>query len=149
MIKVLILAGLCAVALCAQTKVVFVCEHGAAKSIIAATEFKRMAAAKGHEFVVVSRGTNPDAEVAAGVRQGLKEDGMDVGSTKPAMVSAKDLEGATRVITFGPDLSGLLPKNVKVLDWSATPAPSKDYKAARDYVRGQLEILLTDLERSK
>lgn len=153
--------GACAVSLYGQQpaekqaapKIVFVCEHGSAKSIMAAAEFARLAKARGLDFLIVSRGTNPDSEIAPGVKQGLKTDGMDLGSMKPVMVSSSDLEAATRVITFGPNLTEWLPKTSpipsKVLDWSATPSPSKDYTVARDYIRRQLAALLDDLGRTK
>ena len=114
---------------------------------MAAAEFERMAKARGLSFRIVARGTAPDAEVSAGVRQGLKADGMDVGAAKPVKVSAKDLEGAVRVITFGPDLSAWMPKTQHPLDWSAAPPPGKDYRAARDYMRRQMETLLAELDK--
>jgi arsenate reductase (thioredoxin) len=135
--------------LSAQTpkKVVFVCEHGAAKSVIAATEFQRMATEKGLKFEIVSRGTEPDPQIAPGVRAGLRADGMDAGSSNPIKVTKQDLAGAAKVVSFGPDLSGLLPQGTKALNWSSTPAPSKDYRAARDHIRKQLEILMQDLQQ--
>jgi len=114
---------------------VFICEHGAAESVIATAELKRLAKERGRLLNVDSRGINPDAQIAADVRHGLKADGMDLGDAKPAKVSAKDLDGATTVVSFGPDLSPLLPKDAKALDWRATPSPSKDYRGARDYCR--------------
>src|SRR6476660_2666664 len=58
---------------CAQDKpepkrVVFVCEHGSAKSVIAATEFSRIARENGLKVDVLTRGTNPDAEVSKSIR---------------------------------------------------------------------------------
>src|SRR6266436_10065484 len=84
--------------------IVFVCEHGSAKSIIAAVEFERMAKEKGLDLNILARGTNPDAEIPKLVRDGLKADGYDAGSLKPTKVSEKDLKGATKIVTFGPDL---------------------------------------------
>jgi arsenate reductase (thioredoxin) len=128
-------------------KVVFVCEHGAAKSIIAKAEFERLAKANGIAVEVVSRGTIPDAEIAAGVRQGLLAGGTDLGPARPVKISTKDLHGATAVVTFGPDLAEWMPKGVKTLDWSATPSPSKDYREARDYIRKQVEGLVGELKK--
>ena len=128
-------------------KVVFVCEHGAAKSIIAKAEFERHAKERGIAVEVVSRGTTPDAEIAAGVRKGLLADGTDLGSAKPVKISAKDLVGATVVVTFGPDLTELTPKSTKTLDWSAAPSPSKDYREARDYIRKQVEGLVGEIKK--
>src|ERR1051326_2990781 len=66
-----------------KPKVVFVCEHGAAMSVIAATEFSRMAKQNGLDVTVLTRGTRPEAEIPAVVREGLKSDGHDIGSMKP------------------------------------------------------------------
>ena len=129
-------------------KVVFVCEHGSAKSVIAAAEFERMAKERGVAVQVVSRGTNPDAEIGPAIRQGLHADGIDVGAAaKPIKVSAKDLEGAAKVVSFGPDLAERLPKGAKAADWSATPSPGKDYRAARDYIVKRMESLLAELPK--
>jgi hypothetical protein len=51
-----------------KTKVVFVCEHGSAKSVIAAAELSRMAKERGLDLSILARGTNPDAEVPKLVR---------------------------------------------------------------------------------
>jgi protein-tyrosine-phosphatase len=127
--------------------VVFVCEHGSAKSIIAAVEFERMAKEKGLDLNILARGTNPDAEIPSPVRDGLKADGYDAGSLKPTKVSEKDLKGATRIVSFGPDLKPWLADPAAVLDWSATPSVSQDYRTAREYIRQQLETLLKDLKK--
>ncbi len=129
----------------AKPKVVFVCEHGSAKSVIAATEFGRMAKEKGLDLNILARGTTPDGEIPKTVRDGLKADGYDVGSMKPTKASEKDLKGATKIISFGPDLKPWLSDGSAVSDWSATPSVSDDYRKAREYIRKQLEILLKDL----
>ena len=125
--------------------VVFVCEHGSAKSVMAAAEFRRMAKERGLDVNVLERGTNPDPEVPKAIRDGLKADGLAAGIAKPTKVSADDLRGATRVVSFGPDLTTWLPKGAAVADWSSTPSPSENYRAARDYIRQQIEALLQNL----
>jgi arsenate reductase (thioredoxin) len=133
----------------AKPTVVFVCEHGSAKSVIAASEFERMAKEKGLDVKILARGANPDAEIPKLVRDGLKADGYDVGNLKPTKVSEKDLKGAAKIVSFGPDLKPLLTDGAVVSDWSATPSVSEDYRAARDYIRQQLEILLKDLRKQQ
>jgi arsenate reductase (thioredoxin) len=129
-----------------KPRIVFVCEHGAAKSVIAAAEFTRAAKAKGLEVTVLARGTNPDPEIPASISAGLRADGLDAPATKPVKVSAEDVKGATKVITFGPDLRPLA-GGITVADWSATPSPSENYTAARDYIRKQVEMLVKDLKK--
>jgi len=133
----------------AKPMVVFVCEHGSAKSVIAALEFDRMAKEQGLDVKILARGANPDAEIPMLVRDGLKADGYDAGAMKPTKVSAKDLKGAAKIVSFGPDLKPLLSEGVVVLHWSATPSVSEDYRAARDYIRQQLDTLLKDLKRQQ
>lgn len=130
----------------ARPKVVFVCEHGSAKSVMAAAEFERLAKKNGLAVEVIGRGSNPDAEVDVPIRQHLLADGMDIGQLKPLKVTSKDLAGASKVVTFGPDLTTLLPKGLKVLDWSATPSPGKEYQASRAYILKQLEALIVELK---
>ena len=132
------------------SKVVFVCEHGAAKSVIAAAEFERLAKQKGLAVEVVSRGTSPDAEIAAGVRKGLAADGINLGAAaKPVKVSAQDLAGAIKVVSFGPNLTEWLPKGIKAADWSATPSPSENYREARTYIVNQLKVLVAELQAAQ
>lgn len=51
--------------------IVFVCEHGSAKSLVAASFFERMAKERGIVVRAVSRGTAPDASVPAAVVEAL------------------------------------------------------------------------------
>jgi protein-tyrosine-phosphatase len=113
-------------------------------SLVAANFCRRMAKERGIDIQVVSRGTAPEASVPAGVRNGLKSDGIDVGEFKPTAVSTADLKGAT-VISFGQDLSAFTEGPVE--DWSATPAVSDDYNAARNYIVKHLEALLDQLSK--
>jgi arsenate reductase (thioredoxin) len=131
-----------------KAKVVFVCEHGAAKSVMAAAEFQRLATERGLSFWVLARGTNIDPELAASIVKGLRADGLAPTVDKPIKLDAKEIAGAAKVISFGPELSSVLPKGMQALDWSATPSPGKDYEVARDYIRREIANLISDLERA-
>src|SRR5262250_858896 len=48
----------------ATPRVLFVCLHGAAKSVVAAAHFRRLAAARGLSMDAVAAGTEPDPELA-------------------------------------------------------------------------------------
>ena len=131
----------------APPKVVFVCEHGAAKSVIAAAYLEQLARERGLQVQAIARGTSPEPEIGPNVRNGLHADGIDLGDRKPVGVTAADMRGAVRVVSFGPDLSPFTGGKLKVEDWSATPAVSDDYKAARDYIRKRLAALLDELAK--
>ena len=130
-------------------KIVFVCEHGSVKSVIAAKELEKMARERGMSIQAVSRGTTPDADIPLPVRTGLKADGIEIGNMKPVKVKPDDLKGATRVISFGPDLSAMVGKDVKVEDWSATPGVSGNIAAARDHIVKLLQTLLDQVAESR
>ena len=55
--------------------VLFMCPHGAAKSVLASAYFQRLAKERGLDVLVVSAGTEPDAEVAPAVVNHLTKNG--------------------------------------------------------------------------
>src|SRR5262245_13280632 len=81
----------------APPRVLFVCLHGAAKSVIGAAHFRRLAAARGLAMDAVAAGTEPDAELAPGAVKGLAADGLAATPGRPRPVTLFDLESATRV----------------------------------------------------
>jgi protein-tyrosine-phosphatase len=54
--------------------VVFVCEDGSAKSLVAASFFERLAKERGIAVRALSRGTAPDASMPAAVVEALRGD---------------------------------------------------------------------------
>src|SRR5215471_7415200 len=133
----------------APPKIVFVCEHGAAKSVIAAKELEKLARERGISIQAVSRGTTPDPEIPLYVRMGLKADGIEIGTMKPVQVKPEDLRDAARVISFGPDLSAVAGQMLRVDDWGATPDVSGNFPAARDYIVKRLQTLLDQIAEAK
>src|SRR5690242_19279125 len=80
--------------------ILFVCEHGSAKSVIAAAGFKRLAEQRGLPHRAIARGINPDPEIPEQVRANLAKGGLDVATWKPEKVAEKDVREAARVVTF-------------------------------------------------
>ena len=83
-------------------KIVFVCEHGSAKSIIAVSYFNKIAKEKNLSWEAVSRGTSPDAEISAKTKKLLTDDNMPVPAVKPQAITQKDIDEANQVILFFP-----------------------------------------------
>src|SRR5207245_656045 len=67
--------------------VLFVCEHGAAKSVIAAAYFNKLAIERGLRYRAMFRGTNPQPEISPATVRGLNADGLEVPSAKPAAIA--------------------------------------------------------------
>ena len=124
--------------------IVFVCEHGAAKSLIAAAYFNKLAEESGLELRAMARGTNPDNELSAKAIAGLQEDGLTPTESFPQKLSMEDLEFAQRIITFCE-----LPKKyqqIRIMEqWDDVPPVSENYETARDAIRKQLEWLMKKL----
>jgi arsenate reductase (thioredoxin) len=126
--------------------VVFVCEHGSAKSLVAASLFERLARERGLVVKAVSRGTDPDAEVPAGVVEALRGDGFDVSAFRPEALTAADARSAARVVAIGVDLSEAASAGGRVESWSDIPPVSSGYPAARAALMARIEVLLRGLE---
>jgi arsenate reductase (thioredoxin) len=128
-----------------QKMVVFVCEHGTAKSVVAAAHFNRLAQERRLPFRAISRGTVPDPGVPEFVRNGLKADGAPVApSFVPTRVTPRDASGAVRVVTF--DVK--LPEDVKpreATNWTGLPNFCDGYGPARADIRARVEELLRQL----
>src|SRR5215471_7303972 len=78
-----------------EPTVVFVCEHGAAKSVNATAYFNKIAAERGLRARAAYRGVNPQADLSVSAMKGLKEDGLMVAEHKPAPISQSDVDAAT------------------------------------------------------
>lgn len=128
--------------------ILFVCEHGAGRSPIAAAYFDRLAREKGLPHRARFRGTSPDASLSPVAREGLRRDGFDVSASTPAPVTPDDLRQAERVIVMGCPLPGRAAVAGKVTDWDGVPGPGGGYDAARDAIRARVEKLVADLASS-
>jgi arsenate reductase (thioredoxin) len=127
-------------------QVVFVCEHGSAKSVVAAAHFNRLAGVRDIGLRAVSRGTNPDDEVAPGAVRGLEGDGLAPDSRIPQRLSPTEVAAAALVVAFCP-----LPAGYGGCDsievWDDVPPVSEDYERARDRLLERLGQLLDRLVR--
>ena len=126
--------------------VVFVCEHGSAKSLVAASLFDRMARERGVEARAISRGTAPDASVPPIVVQALRADGFDVAAFRPRALTSADVAGAARVVAIGVDLGPPGAKaGPRAVRWDGVPPVSTSYAEARRDLVARIERLLDEL----
>jgi arsenate reductase len=126
-------------------KIMFVCEHGAAKSVIAADYFNKLAKERGLAFEAVCRATHPDSTLNDGTRAGLKSDNIKP-NLSPQKISLTDTTNVKRIILFTP-----LPKDfktgIKIEDWSSIRNIDSDYSNRRDAIVKQINVLLDSLEK--
>jgi protein-tyrosine-phosphatase len=124
------------------SRVLFVCLHGAAKSVVAAAHFRRLAAARGLAIGAVAAGTEPDAELAPGAVKGLAGDGLQPAPSRPRPVTLYDLDSATRVVSFGCTVAPA--RGQRVEQWDV-PAVSDGYATARERIVANVERLVAEL----
>ena len=122
-------------------RVVFVCPHGAAKSVLAGSYFNHLAAAVGLEARATARGTEPDAEISARVREDV---GAALCTEQPTRLSAADIASADLLVAFDleePEL-GAEPDRA----WNALPALSADFELGRVAILGRVVALIAELK---
>ncbi len=125
-------------------RVVFVCLHGSAKSLIAAEYFRRLAAQRGLDIGAISAGTDPDLEIPRDVIKGLRKDGIDVRGRVPRKLARENLTTAWRVISLSCELGDLVPPGLTVERWDDVPPVSENLGLAREAILGHLHRLLDE-----
>jgi arsenate reductase len=128
-----------------KQKVVFVCEHGAAKSVIATDYFNKLAAERGLNYEAVCRATVPDSTLTPATRAGLKADNIHQ-NKNPQKLALADTVNVKRIILFTP-----LPSNyhtgVPTEDWSGAQNIDASYSQRKEAIIKKINTLLDSLEK--
>jgi DNA-binding beta-propeller fold protein YncE len=127
-----------------EPAVLFVCEHGAAKSVIATAYFNKLAGERRLPYRATFRGTNPQDELSAAAVAGLKAEGVPVPSGKPTAISDADVAGATHIFAIGCPLPDEARRSGKADDWSDVPG-DRGYGPMRDAIVRHVTQLLDTL----
>ena len=98
--------------------------------------------ARGLQIDAVAAGTEPDPDAGAGSGEGLGQRGAHAGAGAPAAGHALRLNAASRVVSFGCDIT---PKAGVAVDQWDVPAVSDGYEAARDRIVEKVERLVAEL----
>ena len=125
--------------------IIFVCEHGTAKSVIAATYFNKLASEKNLNIRAVSRGTHPDEEFSSKTIAGLREDGLLPTEPTPHKLSLTDVESALSIVSFC-ELPEEYRNQVPVQRWDDVPPVSESYEKARDAIITRLNHLMNNMQ---
>ena len=128
-------------------RVVFVCEHGSVKSLVAMMYFNRRVEERGLPYRAVARGTAPEPIVPAAVRDGLRTDGFEVSAFKPRKLGVSDVDDALLVVSFDQDLSKFLDSKVRYVKWDDLPGVLSDYARGRAEISRHVDELIDALAR--
>lgn len=129
--------------------ILFVCEHGAARSPIAAAYFNKIAEEQNLNYRAVFRGTDPNDSLTPGTSRGLEDDSLNINGWTPKMVSENDIKEAYKVVTFDLTLPSTSPTSLPLEEWNGTPPISKDYDIARDIIVEKVNKLIETLPRTE
>lgn len=125
-------------------EVVFVCEHGAALSVVSAAYFNKLANEQHLNYHAVARGVTPQENVSAQATTGLKQDGLAPDIEKPLALSQDDLNEAARVVTFFP-IPDKYSTKALVESWRDVTWGPGSYEKSRDGILKHVQELLRKL----
>lgn len=122
----------------------FLCPHGAAKSVLAVAFFQRAADRLGLDWHATCAGTEPDPEVMPAVRGLLEGEGLPV-PAGPNLLSAGDLAEADLIVSLGCDPGDRLPAGKQLIRWDELPPVSQDPERTAVLIRSRAEALAAEL----
>jgi arsenate reductase len=128
--------------------VIFVCEHGAAKSVIATAYFNKLAAERGLPYRASFRGTSPQDDLSTRAVAGLRADGIAIPDGKPSTIAADDVARATHIFAIGCTLPSVATKSGKTADWTDVP-DDQGYAPMRDAIVRHVTAFLDDLQKRR
>lgn len=128
-----------------SSQIVFVCEHGAALSVVSAAYFNKIAKEENLNLHAIARGVEPQKDLSVSARAGLIADGIPFETGHPQKLSTKDAGHARRIVTFWP-LPAEYSKLAPVDAWSDVPPTAVNYGLARDAILKHLKELISQLK---
>jgi arsenate reductase (thioredoxin) len=132
----------------AAPAVVFVCEHGAAKSLIASAYFNKLAAERGLAVRAAFRGVAPQDDLSTRAVAGLRADGIAIPEQKPTAIASADIEGATHIFAIGCQLPAAARSSGKARSWDDVP-DDQGYPPMRDAIVRHVRELLDEIQARK
>ena|ERR1043166_5833039 len=145
-----LLAGLISVN-STQTKpptVLFICEHGSVKSLLAKTLFEQYAKDAGLTMTAESRGTHADSVVPPWMITNLATDGLSIGGFKPRQLAEADLIGASMVVSFDVPAEATAAAKSPRAQWDGLPSVTQNYAVGRDAIKARVRQLVDSLKRA-
>jgi arsenate reductase (thioredoxin) len=128
--------------------VVFVCEHGSSKSLVAAEFFNRIAEQRGLNVRAISRAVSDktvDQQVPPEIVRDMSSDGFREDTYKPTALEPKEAQEAARVIIINYDNDVVAAKDASVEHWSGVSPITREYGKARDQLVGHIDQLLQEI----
>lgn len=129
--------------------VLFVCEHGTVKSLLAKLLFDEYAAQVGLPMRAESRGTAVDSVVPPWMRARLDAERLPFAGFTPRALAAQDLVSASHVVSFDIPASARTGAGAPWARWDSLPAASQQFDASRDAIKARVHALVDSLNGAR
>ena len=133
----------------APDTVLFICEHGTVRSLLAKLLFEEYAKEVGLTMVAVSRGTAIDSAVAPWMTRSLASDGFLIGTWHPQRLAATDLAHARHVVSFDVPTAVSASTHAPREQWDGFPSVSANYAAGRNTIAVRVRHLVDSLQTAR
>ena len=131
-------------------EILFLCSHGGAKSVIAASYFNRLAGERDLPFVAVAASADePYDAVPAAVADYLHDEGFDVRPFKPHQAAPGEVGKAARIVTIGCSIPGAEDDAERIESWDDVPQASEDLEGAVAAIREHVNALAEELDAGR
>jgi protein-tyrosine-phosphatase len=126
--------------------VLFVCVHNAGRSQMAAGYLQHLA---GDRVQVLSAGTEPKDQINPQAIEAMQEEGIDISSNVPKVLTDESVKDSDYVITMGcGDACPYFPGKT-YLDWPLVDPAGKsveDIRPIRNEIRAKVEALIAEID---
>lgn len=130
--------------------ILFLCPHGGAKSVIAASYFNRLAREGGLPFVAAAAAAeDPYGAVPEPVAAMLHDEGFDVHSFRPRRAEAGEIDAANRIVSIDCDPATLPAGRAGVEEWTDVPMASEDLPGSASAIRRHVAMLMEQLRAGR
>jgi hypothetical protein len=121
--------------------ILFVCRHGAARSVLAAAMTRSAARSRALAVETAYRGVEPQDRMSPAVLTLLPDD-VSLGAERPRPVTVDDLRAAWRTVTFNLDPEELPGPATNIERWDDVPAVADDPVGAKLAIERHVAALL-------
>jgi len=125
--------------------VLFVCVHNAGRSQMAAGYLQHLA---GDRITVLSAGSEPGNAINPVAVEAMAEEGIDISSATPKVLTTEAVQGSDVVITMGCGDACPFYPGKRYEDWKLDDPAGQDLDAVRpirDEIRARVESLIGEL----
>jgi protein-tyrosine-phosphatase len=129
--------------------ILFVCEHGTVKSLLAKVLFEKYAQEVGLQMRAVSWGTHADTTVPPWMVERLALDHVTLGSWHPRQLGPNDLADASYVVSFDVPSAATAGAHAPRRQWDGLPSVAQNYAKGRDAIRVRVHQLVDSLKRAE